>query len=258
MYCGVLYSMIFSNSTTKAGLVEECDFLVGSNSVTYPIEQKTRNANRALDKVVSLILSSDGRWQFDDTNYTDLPIGTTNLVLNQQDYSFSTDMITVTRVEIKDADGNWHYLNPFDQRDLTPSEPSPIPSGYASPINTGYSLTDFLNTPGTPAYYDKLATSVFLYPEPSYNSTNGLKVYFQRQPSYFATTDTTKEPGFAKHLHRYISLSMAYDYALAKNLAKLNTIRNEMLAMEKAIVEFYNIRKKDEKPVMVARVTPSY
>ena len=253
--------MIYSNSVTKDGIVEECDFLVSSDSVTYPIEQKTRNANRALDKVLSLILSADGRWQYDDTNNTDLPIASTNIISGQQDYSFNTDMITVTRVEIKDPEANWNYLNPFDQRDLMPAQPTPLPRWGTAGVsfNNGFSLTDFMETPGTPVYYDKIASSVFLYPAPNYNSTLGLKVYFQRTPNYFLTTDTTKQPGFATHLHRYISLSMAYDYAVAKTLSdKKRELREEMLVMERAIVEHYNIRKKDEKVRMAGRVTRSY
>lgn len=247
--------MIYSNPTTKEGIVQECDFLVSSNENTYPIEEKTRNANRALDKTISLILSADGRWQFDDTNYTDLPIATTDLVMSQQDYSFSTDMIMVTRVELKDPQGNWRFLQPFDQKDLQPEPAASLPRGGAGIVGSNYSLTDFMETPGTPAYYDKMATSVFLYPKPNYNSTKGLKVFFQRQPNYFLTTDTTKEPGFAKHLHRYISLSMAHDYAVAKDLPKRNLLREEMLVMEKQIVETYAIRKKDERTRLIAKIT---
>lgn len=249
--------MIYSNSTTREGIVQECDFLVGSDDTTYPIAEKTRNANRALDKVISIILSADGRWQFDDTNYTDLPIGTTNIITGQQDYSFSTDMITVTRVEVKDAQGNWRYLLPFDQRDLMPDQPNTLPRVGGSIAGTNYSLTEFMEQSGTPAYYDKLATSVFLYPKPNYNSTGALKVFYQRQPNYFISTDTTKEPGFAKHLHRYIPLSMAYDYAISKDLGKRNVLREEMLVMEKQIMDHYTIRKKDEKTRLMPRMIRS-
>lgn len=243
--------MVFSDTTTNQGIVQEADFIASSNPTSFPIADKVRSANRALDKVVSLVLGADGRWQFDDNNQTDLPIGTTNLISGQQDYSFDSEFLVITRVEAKDSTGQWQRLVPFDQNDLnTPKfnvADSKIPGGV---FTQGQSLTDFMGQSGTPLYYDKLANSIFLYPKPNYNSTAGLKVYFQRKPVYFDASDTIKQPGFAFHLHNYIPLSMAYDYALAKGLKKANQIRQEMLALEASIVEFYTYRPKDEQVVI--------
>ena len=251
--------MVFNDTTNQQGLYQDALYLVSQNSTSYPIADFTRNANRALDKVVSLILSSDGRWQWDDTNNTDLPIGVTDLTINQQDYTFDQEYLDITRIELKDSSGNWHFLTPFDQTDLNPTQYAALPNtavGSAG-ITSDYSLTDFLKNPGQPIYYDKLGTSIFLYPKPNYSQVGSLKAYFQRKANYFVAGDTIKEPGFAKHLHRYLSLSAAYDYAVAKGLAKANQLRQEMLVMEKEITEFYNIRKKDEKVVLVARKTSS-
>lgn len=235
---------------TYSDIISDIDFLVKSDSITYPIAQKTANVNRALDNVVSAILGADGRWQWDDTNYTDLPIGVTDLVANQQDYSFDTEYLVLTRLEVKDSNGKWQYLTPIDQNDLNYSTfnyRDNVP-GYVAV--TGQSLTDFLNTPGNPLYYDKLASSVFLYPKPNYDLTGGLKAYFQRKADYFTVSDTTKEPGFAKHLHRYLSLSAAYDFALTNGLSKAGTLKQELLALEQKIVEFYAYRPKDEKVII--------
>lgn len=235
---------------TYSDITTDIDFLVKSDSTTYPIAQKTANVNRALDTVVSAILGADGRWQWDDTNYTDLPIGVTDLVSGQQDYSFDTEYLVLTRLEVQDSDGKWRYLTPIDQNDLNYSRTvlaDNIP-GY-TPVE-GQSLTDFLSTPGKPVYYDKIASSVFLYPKPNYNLTGGLKAYFQRKADYFTVSDTTKEPGFAKHLHRYLSLSAAYDFALTNGLAKASTLRQELSVLEQKITDFYAYRPKDEKVII--------
>lgn len=255
--------MDFSNTTDNNGIVQDIDFMVNSTRATYPLTRIASDANRAMDEVISIILGADGRWQYDDTNYTDLPIGTTNLVINQQDYSFDPEQIDITRVECKDQNGNWQYLMPFDQRDLTPPGTTAVPVTGLTATGTfggnNYSLTDFMKEAGTPIFYDKIATSIFLYPKPSYNSTGGLKVYFQRKPSYFESTDTTKQPGFAKHLHKIISLKCAYEYAVSKLLApnKIQQLQLQIQAWEQKIKDFYSSRKKDEKVVMVARNTPS-
>ena len=124
-------------------------------------------------------------------------------------------------------------------------------------------MTDFLENNGTPQYYDKVGNSLMLYPAPNYNrrlveeSEAGLKVYFQRQIDYFTTTDTTKEPGFAKHLHKYVPLYCSYIYACAKELPKQNALKSRLEFYEGnrlrggndngAIMNHYSKREKDNQ-----------
>lgn len=270
--------MDFSDTSTKQGLVQDCDFLVTSDSTSYPLTNKAASANRYLDEAVSIILAADGRWQWDDTNNTSDPIALGDLVANQQAYgitssiwsvggggdaALTTSLLTLNRVELKDPAGNWNLLIPFDQKDLTPPPNQPLPMGTltagASIAGQSYSLTDFLKTAGTPIYYDKIGNSLYLYPKPDYSQADSLKLYFQRKASYFASTDTTKRAGIAQHLHRFFSLGMAYDYAVAKllNTNKITSLLNELNNYRIKIKEFYSIRKKDEQPRLVARNTPS-
>ncbi len=233
--------MIFSDSTGKTGIVEDCDFLVNTDSTSYPIEQKTRNANRKMDEVVSIILQSDGRWEWDDTNNTDLPIGTTSLVDQQQDYNIAGGtFLRIDRVEVKDINGNYYLLYPISEKNITDQ-----------------ALTEFEKTPGRPLYYDKLGDSIFLYPKPSsanVTTASGLKVYFQRLPSYFAATDTTKSPGFNPLFHRLISMGMALDYAIQNEMnGKINILTPLIAKMETNLVEFYTTRSRDEHISMTVR-----
>src|SRR3990167_10209293 len=174
--------MKFSDATTYDGIVQDIDYLLfGSSTATspYPIADKTRNINRHFDDVVSLILQSDGTWKWDDDNQTDHPIGTITLVNNQQDYELAGGTyLKVQRVEVKDINGKYNLLQPIDEKDVQ-----------------NQALTEFQGTAGRPIYYDKLGEYLFLYPKPSTASVTasaGLKVYYQRLPSYFLTTDTTK------------------------------------------------------------------
>lgn len=227
--------MIYSDTTNKQGIVQDVDFLVDTDSNTYSIEDKTRNANRAIDYVSAIIIGSDSTWQWDDTNYTDLPIGVTNLTSTQQDYTFDDTHLYCEAVEIKTPSGDWIKLLPID---LYTKE-------------TEQSISDFDDTPGIPRYYDKVGQSIFLYPTPNYTQTGGLKCFFQRLGVYFDISDTTKKPGFASHLHRYISISVAYDWAVACSHPKLNWLANEKLKYEQQIIKFYSKRIKDERPRLV-------
>ena len=173
-------------------------------------------------------MKSDNVWEWDDTNNTDLPIATTSLVASQQDYGIAVGHLKVLKVRIKDQQGNWVSLDPINRRDLTDSQ-----------------LTA---TAGDPKRYDKVGNSLFLYPKPSYASSGGLEVQFQRGASYFATTDTTKTPGFATHFHRLVSLYAALDYCETNDFDKRAAkIRANIQTVEAELVQHYSSRDLDAK-----------
>ncbi len=211
-------------------------FLTSTNANSFPIAQVTAEANNAYDRIVSLIAHSDGRWQWEDNNNTDLPIATTDIVTNQQDYSITVGQLDITRLEIKDSNGNWHKLEAIDQTDIF-----------------NQSLTDFLKTASLPIYYDKLGNSVFLYPMPNYSQAASLKLYFTRGPNYFITSDTTKQPGFNSLYHELIPLWIAYNYAIANGKSNATLIKAEIDMKELSLQEDFALRAKDDHPRLKAR-----
>lgn len=234
--------MEFSNTTTKNGIIQDCEFwLFASNygqisSNPNLLHTFTALTNRALDSVTTSILESDDRWEYDDSTYSDYPIATTDLVANQKDYVLSVDHLKVLRVEAIGPDGVWRLLTPMDLEDI--------------PV----ARDQFMNTPATPIYYDKLANSLFLFPASQYNATGGLRVYYQREPNYFIYTDTTKKPGFASICHRLVSLKAAYDFAVANNLSdKITILRDEIAKRDLELRKFYGRRNKDEILILSER-----
>ncbi len=230
-------------SAEKNGLIQECEFNVFGEGNYGTISGNanllatfTRNINNAVNRVVSLIMQADQRWEWEDFNNTDLPIASASLVASQQDYALDVSHLKIERVEVKDAAGAWTKLTPIDQADI-----------YSE------SLTDFLNTAGVPLYYDKLGNSVFLYPKPSYSQTLSLKVYFQRQPSYFLTTDTTKTAGFNPIYHRLVALMASRDYALVKGLSSVKSLSELVIQGEIDIQDSYAMRGKDDHIRLTAK-----
>ncbi len=220
-------------------------FLTNTNSTSFPIADLTAAINNANERVVSLIRSSDSRWQWDDPNQpaTDqgdgtggLPIATTTITNGQQDYALTTGFLSILRVEVKDSSGNWKLLTPLDQVDIYDQ-----------------SVTDFLKGGGLPTYYDKLGNSVILYPSPNYTQSASLKVFFERAPIAFTTGDTTKQPGFNSLYHNLLPLWVSYDYALSKGLTKANLIFQDIQLLEDQLKEDYSLRNKDDRPRMEAK-----
>lgn len=228
--------MVYSDTSTKLGLLQDCEQLIFGNygDITNNSDRLydfNARINRAYDKLATLIMSCDGRWQFDDTNYTDLPIGSTNIVSGQQDYSFDVEYLDVLKVVLQDSAGIKYILIPIDIND-------PIALPYLIQPST---------IQGIPAYYDKLGGSILLYPTPNYSRTLALTVYYQRKPSYFVYTDTTKPVGISSIFHRYLSLEASSDYAISKGLSTKNDLAERVKEMEANIEDFYSKRSKDEQ-----------
>lgn len=230
----------FSNTTTKNGIIQDCEIVLFGDSGYGQISGNanrlltfTNIINRALDKVSSQILGSDGRWQYDDTNYSDLPIGTTDLVNNVQQYQLSTSHLHILRVEILGIDGKYVKMEALDQSDIQ-----------------NQAMTEFMNTKSIPQYYDLLGDSIFLYPKPQTGAvtmTAGMKIYFQREPSYFVSTDTTKTPGLNQLFHRLVSRLACLDYAISRQLPQKKDLEKEVAILQDEMELFYTKRMKDER-----------
>src|SRR3990167_11282297 len=78
------------------GLVQFYEKEIGANradvsGTAEKLAQFTSDVNQALDDFWAIAIPASGTWQLDDSNQTDYPIITTNLVASQRDYSFTTD-----------------------------------------------------------------------------------------------------------------------------------------------------------------------
>lgn len=211
-----------------------------STTISYSVADKTADENLALDYVWGLIFKADGTWQFDDSNHSDYPIITTNLVAGQRDYSFISDehgnlILDIYKVLVAQPDGTYKEINPVD------AQSQDVPGFYNG-----------LDTEGTPTQYDKTANGIFLDAISDYTIEDGLKIYINREGSYFTTSDTTKKPGFAGIFHEFIALRPSYQYACRNNLPSVNKLEAQMIKMEDDIKKYYGKREND----VIKRITP--
>lgn len=229
-------SISFSDTVNNTGILQQARKLMRVDSSQWPTVNVVNSCNNWLDFVAGYAIGADKRFQWDDTNHTKLPIGTTNLVANQSDYSFLTDeqsnnIVTLTRIDLLDSNGNYSQLEAIDQADLD-----------------GWGLDELQETTGTPMYYDKIADNIIrLYPKPSTSVTAGLKFYFQRTPSYFTASDTTKAPGVSPLLHRGFVIAAAYDGALTLALNNLQPLAVERDREIQRVKEYFGTRSNDER-----------
>lgn len=224
--------MVFSDTTNNLGIVQQARSFGRVDETAWPIYKIVNSVNNYHDKVTGYAIGSDRRFQWDDTNHTELPIGTRDLTINVTDYSFLTDeqgnsILTLTRVEMLEA-GYYRMLLPVDKNDES------------------YDQDAFGQISGVPRYYDKIADNVIrLDAIPTATVTNGLRFHFQRIGSRFAATDTTKSPGVAPILHRGYVVAAAYDIALTLGRENLQPLSVEMQKEEAFMIQYFSIRGMD-------------
>jgi len=222
----------FNDTTNKNGIIQQieraCDFNDGDISGDAELlAMFTGDVNLAVDEVTAMILNADRSRNIDDYNHEKYPILTIDLVAGQRDYSFSKDqqnnlIVHIHKVMSADSGGVLRTLVGKNQQDQGTDNDS---------------FNDGQDTTGTPLYYDKTANGIFLDPIPSYDMTDGLKVFIDREASHFTTSDTDKVAGFLPLFHEYLVLKPAYRYARDKSLPNRNSLKGDMLEMRQYIIE---------------------
>ncbi len=229
--------MEFSNPVNKLGLVEDIDFLCGTNATTYPLNDKVRNINYAYFDVNRLIWESSDTWQYDDNAKGDMPKILTTLSDGTSQYAIPSTAQKMRRVEIKDANGLWVKLKPIDYRDLE-----------------GVALPEFMKTAGLPIYYDLNGNYINLYPAPAATHVtvaSGMATYVDRDVDLFTSASTTAVPGFAPQFHRLISLKASLDFE--KDAGQRNLFLAEHQNLTDGLRKFYGSRAVERR----TEITPS-
>jgi hypothetical protein len=240
-------SLVYNDSINKDGILQRIEQELGFpdghiSGDTNRLAIWTGSVNLSLDKAFSVIFTADGKWQFDSSEHTKNPVIYTDLTINQRMYNFLADeqsnlILEIYSVYARQSTSSAYYkLNLKDQQSDGDSY-----------------FTDGITRLGWPTEYDLTGNGIKLDITPEATVTSGLQIFINREASYFATNSTSKTPGFAGLYHEYCVLEPCYRYARANNLAKQETFKRDLLELEKAMVNFYARRLKDERKIMTTR-----
>jgi hypothetical protein len=220
---------------TISNLHSEIRALCDTNSTGYIDADILRRINAAYEEVVGWILTADGLWQFDDTNFSTFPEATTTMVEGQSDYKFDTTHLEIEKVSILDESGKEHYIRPVER------------------FNYGQPLSEIYSDNGRPEIYDKTGSSILIYPPPSPTVTTlaaGLKVYFKRTADIFTSaqvTTGTKEPGFASPYHVILAYMTAIPYCMTYKKDRVQIYELKVRQLKDALIEHYGKREQDRR-----------
>jgi hypothetical protein len=218
-------------------------FRASTDTTQYSAANRLISTNRWYQKIVTMILGAQDEWDWDDSNQSDYPIATTNLIAGQQDYTFpgSLKILKIKRAEISLDGVTWKRLQPFDINQFALATDT-------TSIRNNFSTDQ--------PCYDMEYNAIKLYPTPTANVTTGLKIWFLREPVEFTTAEVTagtKEPGFDEAFHSMIPLGMIYDWCSAKGgsspiLANLKVdVEKELLDYEVRLRQYYGKKQRDRE-----------
>lgn len=248
-------SLTFNDTSGGKGIIQTIEKYCGFNDGDVSgnptlLKDFTADVNIAKDRALSLILKASGTWHFDDSNQTDYPMMTANIVSGQRDYSFTVDqsnnlVLDIFRVMVADSTGIYREIYPIDQF---------TPTNHAGNVEDTSTFIDNQNASGVPTRYSKVANGIFLDVIPNYSFTNGLKVFMDRETTYYTTSDTTKKSGFAGIFDEYLALRPSAMYATRKQLANGKDLWTLTTNMERSIQDYYSTREKDSPKRIWANV----
>lgn len=199
--------MVFSDTTNKNGIVQFTESLckLGDGGITNDavlFKQITSYINQADKKVAMALLRVDKSWRWDDSNYTDFPIATIDLVASQRDYTLpaatsggnASTLWRLNRVRIKNSSDNWTELTLMDV-DEKESDDTGFPAKY--------------RLIGNSIRFECLPTGI--------TTTGGMEVTFQRSEVEFTVASTTQQPGFMNSYHDLLAYDASSSYLLPIN-----------------------------------------
>ena len=226
--------MQYNNHPQEDDIVSDINFWCSTDSITYPIKDKTRNANFALARVSARIMRFDRNWKHVSSNATTIPVAVQDLVAGQDNYTMETKHLKVLRVRVMGSDGKMKTLTPTDRSKAT---------------------DDLLNATGEPTHYDKIGASIMPLPIPNYSAGGGIEIEYQpgAADDLFDVLDETKEPGFSSDYHRLISLEASEDYCALHNRDRLIAIREAKKEIYDDMEAYYESRDIDDEPAFAVQ-----
>ncbi|MEW6606072.1 MAG: hypothetical protein AB1414_01290 [bacterium] len=229
--------MVLNDTVNNTGLINDIDFLLKTDSTSYPTNDKKRNINRAYHKVVADILENMGEWTFQGD------LASTNSVVDQAEYTFPTDILTIERVEIRYTSGADDYV-----------EANPVSlKTYKGSIADG---TDNYSS-ANPVYYIPNDTTIAFDPTPDTAISPAIKIWYTKLPTELSAD--TDEPVFAEPFHRILSFEATLDFCNSYELAEQrNLIKSQLNELWDQLRKYYSSRFRDKPTRLVPKVETYY
>ena len=201
--------------------------LTNTTTTDYSDTSLIRDLNSEMASLRINILRDRGAMEFDDINYTNLPIGTFTVT--------SDGVCKITEDQDANIIETIHkvaYLYNGEYHDVKRK-------------TLGEGSQDILvdtDTVTIPEFYYEVGNSI-VFPGVSGGTA---KIWFDRVHDKILTGDTTKEPGIPEAYHQVLAYRIAFNYAVDKGLPNENSILRRIQMEEQKLEQYEANRRVDE------------
>lgn len=189
--------------------------LTNTDTNSYPAAERLIDFNMAFQKVVTMIIDSQGEGDWDDLAHGDYAEGNIPMVAGQRDYTLAQNeyILFLKKVSITYDGTNYYEATPIDSGEMNFAT-GPAGSAQETTVDAYFSK----NAP----VYDYKNGSLFVYPRADATEVaNGASIHLEwtREPSPFTSgevTTGTRVPGFDSAFHPLLAYLPAWDWCIAK------------------------------------------
>lgn len=181
--------MVLYQASGSLGLRNVTRFLTNTNTSTYSDADLNASLNMYQSLFANEILDSMDGWDFQGE------IATTDMIADQQEYIFPSDILKIKRIEVTYDGTNWYRAEQFDINQRRKA------------LDTKSIQRDFDQS--TP-YVDMMDNSLMLFPIPSADSIGGIKIWYEKELDDLS--EDSDEPKFCKAYHKGLCYGAAKDY----------------------------------------------
>jgi hypothetical protein len=208
--------------------------ITNTTTSDYSDASLIRDLNEELRAVQINILRDRGVLEFDDQNYTDIPVATFPVVAGQTTYKLTEDenanlILSIHKVAIDTGDG---------YKDVPRKT---IQEGQQEALIDPSQAT-------MPNCYYEVGSSIVFGQTPAQAGT--AKVWFDRDVDLIVVGDTTKVPGVPVAYHMLVAYRTAYNYALDKGLSNQDRILRR-IQMEEERLKTYEMNRRADEPTAI-------
>lgn len=210
--------------------------LTNTSTSDYSDASLIRDVNSEMAAIKTFIQRDRGVLEFDDVNYTDLPIGTFTVT--------SDGIVKITEDENANTIETIHkvaYLVGTQYKDV----PRMTLGEGNQEVLVNTESRDF------PTAYYEVGNSI-VFPGVSGGTA---KIWFDRELDGITTGDTTKVPGVPLAYHNLLAYRVALNYAVDKGLSNENSILRRINMEQERLEQYEANRRVDEPTVFQPEVT---
>ena len=220
--------MILSNASTSDGLRNLTRFITNTDTTTYSNADLDASINRYYRLFVNKIIEAMDGWDFQGE------IATSDLVADQQEYVFPSDILKFKRAEVSYDGVTWRRAKLID-----------INSKPRQTDASTIANEDYKSDPEV----DLFDRSLFLYPIPTADSTGGIKIWYEKQADDLSAD--ADEPLLLEAYQTGLSIGASVDYFDKYREVEFNSSKSNenQLKLEKLILDmqsFYRRRTQDQ------------